>query len=196
MSELRAKLFDIFMIPLEKITLNNIRKELIPKASGRILEIGAGTGRNFNYYTTKNIDKLTVMDLEFNKAIKNHPLNNKIKIDYIAGDAETLPFENNTFNSVVATLIFCSIDNAEKALSEVYRVLKPGGKLYFIEHVLPEGKHCRHVVNSFNNTWKKIGKCNINRETFKLIEVANFKVTNYERIGNKYLIFIKGIGIK
>ena len=88
------------------------------------------------------------------------------------------------------------MDNPEKALSEVYRVLKPGGKMYFIEHVLPEHRHYRHLVNSLNGAWKAVGMCNVNRETLKTIEKANFKVESFEQFGKACLIFIKGVGVK
>ena len=68
--------------------------------------------------------------------------------------------------------------------------------MLFIEHVLPEEKPYRNIVNSLNDTWKKIGKCNVNRETHTLIEKVGFKIQDFERFGKGYFIFIKGIGIK
>jgi ubiquinone/menaquinone biosynthesis C-methylase UbiE len=196
MIEISARIFDLFMKPFEKRALSKRRKELIPKAKGNVLEIGAGTGVNFDYYIADNISKLTIVELEINGLITNKPLNSQISIDYVLGNVEKLPFPDETFDSVVSTLIYCSVDNPEKALSEVYRVLKPGGKMYFIEHVLPEEKHCRHLVNSFNDTWKCIGKCNVNRETYNTIKKAKFRVESYEQFGKGVFIFIKGIGVK
>jgi len=196
MIEISSKIYNLFMKPLEKRALSKRRRELVPQAKGNVLEIGAGTGVNFDYYINENLTKLTVVDLKFNSLITNKPLNSHININYVVASAENLPFADETFDSVVSTLIYCSVDNPQKTLSEVYRVLKPGGKMYFIEHVLPEEKPYRNLVNSLNNTWKCIGKCNVNRETFKLIEKANFKVESFERIGSGVLIFIKGIGVK
>lgn len=196
MNELINKIFNVFMFPFEKLALNKRRLELIPKAKGNILEIGSGGGVNFNYYKKEHIDNLTVMDLKFNKAIKNHKLNDEIKINYLIGNAEEIPFEDNTFDSVVATLVFCAIENQEKALKEVYRILKPDGKLYFIEHVIPNENHYVKIANSCNNIWHKIGKCNINRATHKNIENANFEIREFERFGKECFIFVKGIGIK
>lgn len=128
MVEITPKIFNLFMKPFEKRALSKRRKELIPKVYGNVLEIGAGTGVNFDYYSSNKLVKLTVLDLKFNSFIRSKPLNKKIKINYIEGSAEELPFEDETFDCVVSTLIYCSVENPQRALSEVYRVLKPGGK--------------------------------------------------------------------
>lgn len=196
MNELITIIFNLFMLPFEKILLHKRRQELITKANGKVLEIGSGGGINFNYYNSKNIELLNVLDLKLNKFIINHKLNKELNIDYITANAEKLPFEDKSFDTVIATLIFCSIDNPHKALEEIHRVLKDDGKLIFIEHVLPHDKFYMNLANCLNNTWKKIGKCNINRDTYKNIENANFKIRNYEKFGNKVFVFIKGIAYK
>ena len=196
MNELITIIFNLFMMPFEKIFLHKRRKELITKTNGKVLEIGSGGGINFNYYKSKNIKSLNVLDLKFNKFILNHKLNKEIKINYITANAEKLPFEDKYFDTVVVTLTFCAIDNPNKALEEIHRVLKEDGKLIFIEHVLPYDKCYRSLAHSLNNTWKKVGKCNINCDTYKNIENAKFKITNYEKFGNKVFVFIKGIAYK
>lgn len=196
MNELITIIFNLFMMPFEKISLHKRRKELITKANGKVLEIGSGGGINFNYYNSKNIKLLNVLDLKFNKFILNHKLNKEIKINYITANAEKLPFEDKYFDTVVVTLTFCAINNPNKALEEIHRVLKDDGKLIFIEHVLPHDKCYRNLADSLNNIWKKVGKCNINCDTYKNIENAKFKITNYEKFGNKVFVFIKGIAYK
>lgn len=196
MIDISPRIFDLFMKPLEKRALSKRRSELIPQAKGNVLEIGAGTGVNFDYYIDENISKLTVVELKLNNLITNKPLNSHININYVVGSVEKLPFSDEIFDSVVSTLVYCSVDNPEKALSEVYRVLKPGGRMYFIEHVLPEEKLYRNLVNALNDTWRCIGKCNVNRETHSLIKKAKFRVESFEQFGKGSFIFIKGIGVK
>ena len=196
MNELLTIIFNLFMLPFEKISLHKRRQEIITKAKGKVLEIGSGGGVNFNYYDSKKIESLDVLDLKFNKFIMNHKLNKEININYITANAEKLPFADKSFDTVVATLIFCSIDNPNNALKEIHRVLKDDGQLIFIEHVLPHDKFCKDLANSLNGTWKKIAKCNINCDTYKNIENANFKISNYEKFGNKVFVFIKGIAYK
>jgi len=195
-NELITIIFNLFMLPFEKISLHKRRQELITIAKGKVLEIGPGGGINFNYYNPKNIELLNVLDLKFNKFIVNHKLNKKININYITSNAKNLPFEDKYFDTVVVTLTFCAIDNPNKALEEIHRVLKDDGKLIFIEHVLPHDKFYRNLAHSLNNIWKKVGKCNINCDTYKNIENANFKINNYEKFGNKVFVFIKGIAHK
>lgn len=196
MNEIITIIFNLFMLPFEKISLNKRRKELITKANGKVLEIGSGGGINFNYYNPKNIESLNILDLKFNKFIMNHKLNQEMNINYITANAEELPFDDELFDTIVVTLALCSIDNQGKALKEIHRVLKTDGKLIFIEHVIPNDKFCRNLANYLNGTWKKIGKCNINRDTYKTIKDEGFKITNYERFGNKVFVFIKGIAYK
>ncbi len=194
--QLTPIIFNIFMKPFEQKILHERRSNLISKVNGNVLELGVGTGINFNYYRNEKISKLTIMDLRFNNIIKNHSFNKSRKVNYLEGNAENIPFQDNTFDSVVSTLIYCSVDNPELVLSEVFRVLKPGGRVYFIEHVLPQKGYYRKLLNTLNGAWKMIGKCNVNRETLKLIQNANFKVVDFERFGKACFIFIKGIGIK
>ena len=196
MNELLTIIFNLFMLPFEKISLHKRRQEIITKAKGKVLEIGSGGGVNFNYYDSKKIESLDVLDLKFNKFIMNHKLNKEMNINYITANAEKLPFADKSFDTVVATLIFCSINNPNNALKEIHRVLKDDGQLIFIEHVLPHDKFCKDLANSLNGTWKKIAKCNINCDTYKNIENANFKISNYEKFGNKVFVFIKGIASK
>lgn len=196
MNELLTIIFNLFMLPFEKISLHKRRQEIITKANGKVLEIGSGGGVNFNYYDSKKIESLDVLDLKFNKFIMNHKLNKEMNINYITANAEKLPFADKSFDTVVATLIFCSINNPNNALKEIHRVLKDDGQLIFIEHVLPHDKFCKDLANSLNGTWKKIAKCNINCDTYKNIENANFKISNYDKFGNKVFVFIKGIAYK
>lgn len=189
-------IFNAFMYPFEKLALHKQRTRLISSVHGNVLEFGAGTGTNFNYYNTDLINNLTVMDLKFNKLIDNHDFNDSYDVNYKVGNIEKLPFPDNTFDSIVATLIFCSVDDPEKALSEAYRVLKPNGKIYFIEHVLPERQPYRTLLQKLNSSWKAIGKCNLNRETLKKIKKANFDVSDLEIIGNGIFVFVAGFGTK
>ena len=118
MNELLTIIFNLFIFPFEKVLLHKRRKELITNVKGKVLEIGSGGGVNFNYYNSKNIELLNVLDLKFNKFIMNHKLNKEMNINYITANAEKLPFDDKSFDTVVATLVLCSIDNPNKALEE------------------------------------------------------------------------------
>lgn len=92
-NEIINMIFNLFMLPFEKLALHKRRSEIIPKVSRNVLEVGSGGGMNFNYYQADNIEKLTVLDLKFNRAIKKHKLNKKLDIDYLVANAEQIPLK-------------------------------------------------------------------------------------------------------
>lgn len=165
-------IYDIFMYPLERLHLISLRKELIPKSRGDVLEIGAGTGVNFRYYKSDLIDKITVVDKEINKTARKRALDN---MKFIEGDAIKLPFEDNSFDTVVETLLLCSVDGEDKAIEEIYRVLKPGGGFIHIDHTVPEGKILKDIFNLAAPIWRFFSRsCRINKTYKHSIENAGF----------------------
>ncbi|MDA3846543.1 MAG: class I SAM-dependent methyltransferase [Vallitaleaceae bacterium] len=173
--------YNTFMIPLEAIRLRSIRKRLIPVSKGKVLEIGAGTGSNFKYYNPKRVDSLTVMDLNIRDVVRTFSFHTGLDVKFVEGNVTVLPFEDDFFDTVVFTLLFCSVDDPLKGLAEIRRVLKPGGKLLFMEHVLPDKKPFTAIFNKLNPAWMKLSKeCHINRETLKTIEEAGFNIKKVE----------------
>jgi len=164
--------YDIFMYPLERIHLHPMRKKLIPNAKDTVLEIGAGTGVNFKYYEAEKIESIVVLDKEENKEAKKSMLNN---MEFIIADAANLPFEDNSFDTVVETLLLCSVDKEEEVLSEIYRVLKPNGLFIHIDHGLPENNVSKKVFNTLAPLWHSITRsCRINKEYKSLLKKDGF----------------------
>lgn len=195
MFDFSSIVFDTVMKPLEVKGLSEKRKTLISKVYGDVLEIGPGTGANFKFYNYNFISSLTLLDISISKKVKQYDFPKNISLDFIDGSAEYLPFSPNTFDSVVFTLVFCSVTDPLKGLNEAYRVLKPDGKIYFMEHVLSDHHILHNAMNKMNPAWRKITNgCNINRDTLNLIEQANFNITEYESFWKN--TFINGIGIK
>ena len=129
MSRLFANWYDFFMNPLEKKKFKRIRKELLSNASGNVLELGSGTGINFPYY--EKVETVTAIEpsqhmIERSQAKRKQAV---VPIEIVQASAEELPFAANTFDTVVATLVFCTIPNPEKAILEMKRVCKSGGKI-------------------------------------------------------------------
>ncbi len=185
-------IYDLFMSPLENRILARIRKIIIQKAFGNVLEIGYGTGVNFKYYKTDLIDSLSALDTH--TSLSSKP-NTKLPLKLFEGRAENLPFADESFDTVVETLVFCSVENPDKAVSEVLRVLKPSGLFIYIDHVLPENKKLASLFKATNIVWPKIaGGCNLTREPHKLIQAAGFII---EQTGSSgYGVFRWGIGRK
>ncbi|PAB60231.1 class I SAM-dependent methyltransferase [Anaeromicrobium sediminis] len=195
MIDFSSMIFDTLMNPLEKKGLSQRRRHLISKASGKVLEIGPGTGANCAFYNFHNITDLTLLDLSFSKKLVHYPFPKNASVNFFEGSAESLPFPSNSFDSVIFTLVFCSVPDPLKGFEEVYRVLKPGGKIYFMEHVLSDQSFYSDIMDKSNKFWRKIASgCNLNRNTLYFIEQANFKIIEYERFWKG--AFIKGIGIK
>jgi ubiquinone/menaquinone biosynthesis C-methylase UbiE len=113
------------------------RRELLSHAHGAVLEIGLGTGLNLPHYPPE-VRKLTTVDpnLGMNRLAQSRIKETSIEIDQRLMSGENLPFEDNTFDCLVSTFTLCSIEDVGQAVSEVYRVLKPGGMFLFLEHGL------------------------------------------------------------
>lgn len=183
-------IYDIFMSPLEKSVLARIRKKIIPRALGNVLEIGYGTGVNFQYYNPVSVKSISALDIKSTLSVKA-----KLPIKLYEGRAENLPFADESFDTVVETLVFCSVESLDTAISEVLRVLKPGGIFIFIDHVLPEKKGHASLFKVTNTVWPKIaGGCNLTREPHKLIEAAGLVIDQSGRSGHD--VFRWGIGRK
>ena len=137
-------IYDMFMFPLEKMFLTSLRRKLIPKSRGDVLEIGAGTGVNFKYYKRELVSEVTIVDKELNKIAENRALNN---MKFQKADAVSLLFEDNSFDTVVETLLLCSVDAEGRAVEEIHRVLKPDGLFIHIDHRLPSRRVLKGIFN-------------------------------------------------
>ncbi len=186
--------YDLFMVPLERKGISKARKELIPTATKNVLEIGAGTGVNLQYYDFSKITSLTVSDYEISKHLKTLHQQDESKFELVRLDVEALPFLDNSFDYVVHTLVFCSVVNVDRGLKEIKRVLKPDGKLIFIEHVLPKKNPLKKVFNIATPAWKKIGKgCHLNRNYLRSLEKNDFFVLFHKKFMNT--AFISGVAV-
>lgn len=155
--------YDIFMKPIEKRFLYDIRRNIIPLAYGNVLEVGIGTGVNIPLYDFGAVKSLTGLDVKLSKEIVQKA---DYRIALIESGAEQMPFTDNSFDTVVTTLVLCSVDNPSKSISEIKRVLKKDGQYLFIEHILPSDKKLANIFQSCNGLWSKITHgCNLNRKS-------------------------------
>lgn len=180
LSWLTAKFYDKIMRDAESKCLQNWRSELLSNASGAVLEIGPGTGTNLHYYPS-DITQLVLLepnpDMRSQLTLKLSS-NTSYSIELLDGKAESIPFPDATFNTVVCTLVLCSVNNLEQALSELHRVLAPNGKLIFIEHVAATHNAPRlkwqHRMEPF---WKFIASgCHLTRTTEEALIQAGFAI--------------------
>ncbi|WP_245915916.1 class I SAM-dependent methyltransferase [Merismopedia glauca] len=161
---------------------NAYRQELLANASGDVLEIGFGTGLNLSYYP-ESIHQLIAIDANpgvlplAQKRIQSSQIN----VEQQLLNGEKLPMPDNTFDTVVSTWTLCSIAKVEKAIQEIYRVLKPGGKFLFIEHGLASEPGIRVWQNRLTPFQKIVGDgCHLNRNIKQLLENQFESVTLQE----------------
>jgi ubiquinone/menaquinone biosynthesis C-methylase UbiE len=159
--------------------INEGRKSILSRiAEEEILEIGFGTGINLKFYP-QNVKR--IIGIDANKGMLQQAQkkinNGRIEIELLEQSSESLPFPDNSLIAVASTYTLCSIKNINSALKEIHRVLKPGGKYYFLEHGLadnPKTQKWQHRLNPLQNIWAD--GCNLNRDMKMLITTAGLKI--------------------
>lgn len=163
--------------------IERYRRQLLAHVQGSVLEIGFGTGLNLSCYP-EHIRKITGVDPNpgMGSLARRRIASSPIAVDWQVADAQKLPFPSQSFDSVVSTWTLCSIPNVAKALREIRRVLRAGGKLFFLEHGLSEDPQVQRWQNCLNPIQKVIADgCNLNRDMARLIQGAGFRFEQLER---------------
>lgn len=165
------------------------RERVIGGAEGRVLEIGAGSGRNLPFYgpSAKQILALEPSPklVEMARSVRHQ----EIPVTFLEASAEAIPLDDRTVDTVVTTWSLCTIPQAATALGEARRVLRPGGRLLFVEHGLAPDEGVRWWQDRLTAAWKSIsGGCHLNRPIQAMIEGAGFQV---ERIQTGYMPGVK-----
>lgn len=155
-----------------------IRRRWVPAAKGDVLEIGFGAGANLAYYGDA-VRTLTAIDPSAElRALAESGLSGfKPDFEFILGQAESMPFENKQFDSLVCTWTLCSTVDMEQVLTEMRRVLKPDGQLIFAEHGLSPDAGVRRWQNRLTPIWRKCaGGCHLNRAPWTMMEQVGFEI--------------------
>jgi len=175
-----AATYDRMSKGTEEAGLGAHREALLSQASGKVLEIGAGTGRNLPFYG-EDVELTLVepgepMVRRLERRIREHPR----PVTLVQAPAEALPFEDGEFDVVVSTLVLCAVDDQAQALEEARRVLKPGGTLLFIEHVRSDEPRLARKQDRMNRVNRVVVRCNCNRATLDAIRAAGFTIDEVE----------------
>ena len=163
------------------------RRRIVPRAQGRVLEIGVGSGLNLAHYDPAKVDSVVGIDPtpELLAMAELRAASAAFPVELLAESAENIPLEAQSFDTVVVTYALCTIPNFEAALSEMRRLLKPEGKLYFSEHGRSPEVNISLWQDRLNPLWKILfGGCNLNRDIGTKITGAGFRI---EEINNSYL---------
>lgn len=181
------------------------RKQTIAMARGKVLEIGVGTGANLPFYSNavESVIGIEPDEAMLEKArgfLQKHPVG--ITVDLQIGDAHKLNFPNQHFDTVIMCLVLCTIPDAERALREAWRVLKPDGKLIFLEHVRAFTPGLARAQDIVTPMWKHLGcGCHLNRDTESAISKAGFRFEQIERYMHPKMpplggAIIEGVAVK
>ncbi|MGB7250460.1 MAG: class I SAM-dependent methyltransferase, partial [Phormidesmis sp.] len=185
--------------------MTDYRKQLLDEVSGDVLEIGFGTGLNLPHYRSGPLGVTSLTTLDPNEGMgaiaQKRIAASPIPVATKLMGGEDLPMADESFDNVVCTWTLCSIPNAKQALAEAYRVLKPGGKFFFIEHGLSNESHIQTWQNRFTPVQRIVADgCHLNRkidqlvkEIFDEVQVETFYADNLPKIEG---YFYRGVGIK
>jgi ubiquinone/menaquinone biosynthesis C-methylase UbiE len=174
-----AYFYDNMTAGAEKAGLRKHRQALLAKASGRVLEIGGGTGANVPFYGS-GVTSLTITEPSepMARRLERRLGENQLPAEVVRAPAEELPFDSDSFDTAVSTLVLCTVGDQERALAELARVLRPGGSLLFIEHVRSDSPGFARWQQRLNPLQRVIGcGCNCNRATVERARSAGFEVT-------------------
>jgi SAM-dependent methyltransferase len=169
-----AVLYDPFLWVGERAGVNALRRDLLGQACGRTVELGSGTGLNLPHYPT-HLDELILtepaasMRARLSRRVHHGPLRAQV----LDAPAELLPFADQTVDTVVSTFVLCTVEAPHVALREIARVLRPGGRLLFLEHVRAESPHLARWQERLHGPWRRFAEgCHCNRATVELIHAS------------------------
>jgi ubiquinone/menaquinone biosynthesis C-methylase UbiE len=180
MSWLMAAVYDRFMKVSEEACLGRWRADLLRDLSGEVLEVGAGTGSTLGLYP-KAVTRLVMAEPD--PHMRRKLLEKRGTIEVSDAPAEKLPFDQASFDAVVCSLVLCSVRDQAAALAEIARVLRPGGRLLFLEHVAADGKPERlKWQGRIEPLWKHLmGNCHLTRRTEAAIAAAGLDIETIQR---------------
>jgi len=185
----RMGLYDRYVLPLvlncacSTKPIRYQRAKVVPNASGRVLELGMGSGLNLPFYDPDKVQQLAAVEPSepLRRRAEEAVSGSAIPIEVREGRAEALPYEDRTFDCVVCTFTLCSVQDPAASLSEAKRVLKPGGRLLFCEHGLAPDPDVVKWQRRIEPVWKHIaGGCHLTRPVRSAVEGAGFRLEKFE----------------
>jgi ubiquinone/menaquinone biosynthesis C-methylase UbiE len=176
-----AATYDRQMGKTEQAGLRASREDLLAGAAGDVLEIGSGTGGNLPFYGPA-VTSLTMTEPQppMLRRLQRRASGHARDVTILRAPAEDLPFDNGSFDVAVSTLVLCGVDDQPRALRELRRVLRPGGRLLFIEHVRSGDPSRARLQDRMNWLNRLVVCCNCNRPTLDSIREAGFTLTQVE----------------
>lgn len=183
--------FELTEMMMEKGKMGEWRKMVWDQAKGKVLEVGVGTGKNMQFYR----DDLDVTAIDFSERMlekaRERAKTLGAKVNLLQMDAQAMNFPDDTFDTVIATCVFCSVPDPVKGLREIRRVCKANGNIILLEHVLSKRRILRLLMNLMNPLVVRTVGANINRDTLKNLHVAGVTVTTEENLMMDIVKYLK-----
>ncbi|MBU1671856.1 MAG: class I SAM-dependent methyltransferase [Actinobacteria bacterium] len=179
--------YDLLETPMEKMFFSRLRKELLSDLRGSVLEVGVGTGKNLPYYPPGV--ELTGIDISprMLERASGRAGALGLEADLRVMDVEELEFDDQTFDFIVVTFVFCSTTDPVKGLRELGRVLKDAGTILMLEHVRSENRCLGALMDLFNPLVRRLFGPNINRRTEENVRAAGLEIVSTEKRGTEIL---------
>lgn len=180
-----AAIYDRMNASAERGIMKKIRSHQVGGATGRVLEIGAGTGANFPYYKEAGIEAViaTEPDPFMLERARRKLEELGLSIELRQASAEDLPFEDSSFDTVISTWVMCTVGDLQRSLGEVRRVLRPSGQFRFYEHVRFNNRLAALMQDIATPVWRWLGAgCHPNRDLSSAIQDAGFLLSRLERL--------------
>jgi len=183
-----AWIYDLMESPMEWMSVSDWRRELIGAVSGKVLEVGVGTGKNLPYYPPGT--ELAGVDISpkmLNRAReKAEALGMKVNLSVM--DVEEMTFPDESFDYVVSTFVFCSVPDPLRGLQEVRRVLRKQGAALFLEHVRSENRILGYIMDLLNPVVRSLIGPNINRRTVENVKKSGLEIIFVEDMGSSKIM--------
>ncbi len=177
---LHAALYDAVLWPAERLYLGRLRRELLARVQGRVLEIGAGTGANLAHYGHPGKDARVVLSEPDWAMLRRARRGGALAV---LACAERLAFAASSFDTVVSTLVLCTVTDQARALAEIRRVLRPGGHLLLLEHVRSSDRPTARLQARLTPAWKKLARgCHLDRDTEAALVEAGFRMQSMQHL--------------
>jgi SAM-dependent methyltransferase len=176
-----SAIYDPLLWVAERAGMGQRRATLLRQARGQVLELGAGTGLNLPYYPDDLEDLVLTEPSPPMVARLERRAKESGTASVMVAEAERLPFEDDRFDTVVSTLVLCTVDEPRQAIDEIARVLRPGGKLLFLEHVRADSRRLARWQDRLHRPWHAFAAgCNANRATVDMIGESALRIDAVE----------------
>lgn len=194
---LRARWYGVLSRRAERGELGKRRRSLLAQASGRVLDLGVGTGESFQHFPPA-VSEVVALDPDpvMLDQARRQLVGPTVPVRLLRGVGEGIPCAGEAFDTVVAALVLCAVEDLEATVAEIHRVLRPGGRLLLMEHVRATDEALAGWQDRFERPWSWFNGCRPNRRTVEAVQAAGFRAEGLQRYGYPALPHVQGVAVR